>query len=85
MCKVPLVTCLLLKLMEIFCLPAERLHCKVILPVRHLQVVLKSETIITLTATVCIAMFKAIGELRKEDCVSQSRAIAFNWNRQMHV
>ena len=54
MCKVPLVTCLLLKLMEIFCLPAERLHCKVILPVRHLRVVLKSETIITLTATVCM-------------------------------
>ena len=45
MCKVPLVTCLLLKLKEIFCLPAERLHCKVILPVRHLRVVLRLLTI----------------------------------------
>ena len=69
MCKVPLVTCLLL---EIFCLPAERLHCKVILPVRHLRAVLKSETIISLTANVYISLFKTIGELQKEDCVSQS-------------
>ena len=28
-----------------FCLPAERPHCKIILPVRNLRAVFKSETI----------------------------------------
>ena len=38
-----------------FCLPAERPHCRIILPVRHLRAVLKSETIIiALTLTVCL-------------------------------
>ena len=43
MCEVPLVTCILLrytKIMVNFCSPAERPHCKVILPVRHVLVVL---------------------------------------------
>ena len=70
MCKVPLVTYLILKLMETFCLPAERLHCKVILPVRHLRAVLKSETIIALTATVCIASFKQLVNFKGKDCFS---------------
>ena len=46
--QVPLVTCILLgytKIMVNFCLPAERPHCRVILPVRHIWMVLKSETI----------------------------------------
>ena len=46
--QVPLVTCILLHYTKIngnFYLPAERPHCRVILPVRHLQAVLKSETV----------------------------------------
>ena len=46
--QVPLVTCILLRYTKIngnFCLPAERPHCRTILPVRHLRPVLKSETI----------------------------------------
>ena len=40
---------------ENFCLPPERPHCRIILPVRHLWAVLKSETIIiALTLTVCL-------------------------------
>ena len=40
--------CILLRYTKIngnFCLPAERPHCKIILPVRHLRAVFKSETI----------------------------------------
>ena len=46
--QVPLVTCILLRYTKIngnFCLPAERPQCKIILPVRHLWAVFKSETI----------------------------------------
>ena len=46
--RVPLVTCILLRYTKItvnFCLPPERPYCRVILPVRHLRAVLKSETI----------------------------------------
>ena len=45
--QVPLVTCILLRYTKItvnFCLPAERPHCMVILPVGHIRVVLKSKT-----------------------------------------
>ena len=43
---VPLVTCILLrytKSMVNFCLPAERPHCIVTLPVGHIRAVLKSK------------------------------------------
>ena len=46
--QVPLVTCILLRYTKTngnFCLPAESPQCKIILPVRHLRVVFKSETI----------------------------------------
>ena len=46
--QVPLVTCILLRYTKItvnFCLPAERPHCIVTLPVGHIRVVLKSKTI----------------------------------------
>ena len=46
--QVPLVTCILLRYTKVngnFCLPAERPHCRIILPMRHLRAVLKSETI----------------------------------------
>ena len=45
MCQVPLVTCILLsytKIMANFCLSAERPHCRVILPVRHIRAILTS-------------------------------------------
>ena len=45
--QVSLVTCILLHYTKItvkFCLPAGRPHCMVILPVGHIQVVLKSKT-----------------------------------------
>ena len=48
-CQVPLVTCILLHYTKIngnFCLSAERPHCRIILPVRHLRAFLKSETIL---------------------------------------
>ena len=48
MCQVPLVTCILLhytKIMVNFCLPADRPHCMVILPIGHVRAVLKSKTI----------------------------------------
>ena len=72
MCKVPLVTCLLLKLMEIFCLPAERLTlqsntaCET--PPGGFEVRNNNQ----FDSNVCIPLFKTIGELQKEDCVSQS-------------
>ena len=47
--QVPLVTCILLRYTKTngnFCLPAERPQCKIILPVRHLWAVFKSETIL---------------------------------------
>ena len=47
--QVPLVTCMLLHYTKItvnFCLPAERPHCLVILPVEHIRAVLKSKTIL---------------------------------------
>ena len=46
--QIPLVTCILLRYTKItvnFCLPSERLHCLVILPVRYIRAVLKSKTI----------------------------------------
>ena len=46
--QVPLVTCILLRYTKItvnFCLPPERLHCMVILPVGHIRAILKSKTI----------------------------------------
>ena len=46
--QVPLVTCTLLRYTKItvnFCLPPERSHCMVILPVGHIRAVLKSKTI----------------------------------------
>ena len=46
--QVPLVTCILLRYTKItvnFCLPPERSHCMVILPVGHIRAVLKSKTI----------------------------------------
>ena len=46
--QVPLVTCILLRYTKItvnFCLPPERPHCMVILPVGHIRAVLKSKTI----------------------------------------
>ena len=48
MCQVPMVTCILLRYTKItvnFCLPAERPHCIVTLPVGHIRAVLKSKTI----------------------------------------
>ena len=48
MCRVPLVTCIVLdytKIMANFCLHAERVHSRVILPVRHTQVIVKSKTV----------------------------------------
>jgi len=44
--QVPLVTCILLRDTRSLCLPAERPHCRIILPVRCLQAVSKSETIL---------------------------------------
>ena len=46
--QVPLVTCLLLRYTKItvnFCLPPERSHCMVTLPVGQIRAVLKSKTI----------------------------------------
>ena len=46
--QVPLVTCILLRYTKItvnFCLPPERSHCMVILPVGHIRAVLKSKII----------------------------------------
>ena len=46
--QVPLVTCILLRYTKItvnFCLPPERPHCMVILPVGHIRAILKSKTI----------------------------------------
>ena len=46
--QVPLVTCILLRYTKItvtFCLPPERPHCMVILPVGHVRAILKSKTI----------------------------------------
>ena len=46
--QVPLVTCILLRCTKItinFCLPVERPHWRVVLPVRHIRVFLKSRTI----------------------------------------
>ena len=45
--QVPLVTCVLLRYTKIsnFCLPPERPHCMVILPVGHIRAILKSKTI----------------------------------------
>ena len=46
--QIPLVICILLRYTKItvnFCLPAERLHCLVILPVGYIWAVLKSKTI----------------------------------------
>ena len=45
--QVPLVTCILLRYTKItvnFCLPPERPHCMVILPVGHIRAILKSKT-----------------------------------------
>ena len=44
-CQVPLVIYILLRYTVNFCLPAKRPHCRVVLPVRHIWVVLRSETI----------------------------------------
>ena len=47
--QVSLVTCIPLRYSKIhknFYLSAERPHCRILLPVRHLQVVLKSQTIL---------------------------------------
>ena len=80
--QVPLVTCILFHYTKItvnFCLPAERPHCMVILPVGHIRAVLKSKTIVT----VCIASFEAIGELQRERLrPGDSRTAAFSWNGQ---
>ena len=38
----------------------------VILPVGHIRVLLKSNTIIALMVTVCNALFEVIGELQRE-------------------
>ena len=73
--QVPLVTYILLRYSKItvnFCLPAERPHCIVILPVEHIRAVL----------TVCIASFEAIGELQR-DRLHHSRAAAFSWKGRM--
>ena len=46
--QVHLVTCILLHYTKVngqFCLPAERPHCMVILPLRHIQAIFKSKTI----------------------------------------
>ena len=75
--QVPLVTCILLrytKIMVNFCLPPERPHCMVILPVGHIWAILKSKTI-----SVCIASFKVIGELQRER-LHHARGAAFSWN-----
>ena len=48
----------------------------VILPVGHIQAVLKSKTI---SLPVRIALFEAIGELQRER-LRHSRAAAFSWN-----
>ena len=56
-----LVTCILFCYTKIngnFCLPAERPHCRIILPVRHFRAVLKSEN------SVCITLYKMIGKLQ---------------------
>ena len=56
--QVPLVTSIQLHYTQImvnFCSPAERPHCRVILPVRHLQAVRNN---ITLKVTVCITTSK---------------------------
>ena len=63
-----------------FFLSAERPLCRVIFLMRLIQAVLKSKTI-TLTVTVCIASFEAIGEFHREK-LRQSSAAAFNWNGQ---
>ena len=85
--QVPLVTCILLRYTKVavkFCLPAERPHCIVLLPVGHVRTVLKSQTIsLRMPVMVCTALFKAIGELQR-DRLRHSRAIAFSWNGQTH-
>ena len=64
MCKVPLVTCLLLKLMEIFCLPAEsNTACET--PSGGFE----TFDNITLTVTALLRSRKLVNFKRK-DCVS---------------
>ena len=83
--QIPLVTCILLRYTEItvnFCLPSERLHCLVILPVGYTYTGgFKVKNNIALTVTVCTASFEAIGKLQRER-LHQSRATAFSWNGQ---
>ena len=46
----------------------------VVLPVEHMRVVFEVKNNITLTVTVCIASFEAIGELQKRQSVPQHLA-----------
>ena len=62
-----------------FCLPLERLHCMVILPVGHITGGIEVENNIVLTVTICIASFEVIDELQRER-LHHSRAAAFSWN-----
>ena len=67
MCQLPLVTCILLcytKIMVYFCLPAGRPHCWA--PCEANMGGFEVRNNIALMITVCIALFKAIGELQKE-------------------
>ena len=57
----------------------NRPHCTVILPVRIHSGGFEVENNIALTVTVCIALFKVIGELQRER-LHHSLAAAFNWN-----
>ena len=70
--QVPLVTCILFHFTKItvsFYLPAERPYWMVILPVGHVCGT-EVRNNITLTGTVCIALFAVISELQRKDCVS---------------
>ena len=77
--QVPLVTSILLryKVTLNLCLPAERLHCIVILSVGHIRAVLEVENNIALTVTVCVALFEVVGELQRER-LCHSSAAAFS-------
>ena len=77
--QVSLVTCILLRYTKItvnFCLPAETVHCIVLLPVGTHTGGFEVKNNIALTVIVCIVSFEAIGELQKER-LHHSRAPAF--------
>ena len=65
--QISLVTCMLLCCTKVvFCLPAERLHCLVILPVGYIHMdSFEVKNSITLKIVVSIASFKVIGKLQR--------------------